>query len=407
MTRQEILIEVHRHVDDFFREKWAEFCRRVEDYAGRRNALSQRARQTYSQPSANEVEQIEKAIVEAQQQLKKAKQKHHRVSVSWQQVKEKYDRIFEENRQKYQNAKKQLPPSEMPAFLKGLNRKLISHRKKLRQLKWRWQVLDEEIPRLEYQTDVTCYWPGPSDQPPDEGYVRTGGVYGALKGDAFVRFFGCTLFWKPADLVNPASWFGLTPDSPQLELSPDDQVLHDAVVLCVAHDDAVKDQGGVPRVYVQGTYDKDRQFQCDAFVFALAKRLQSPGGDQEVQLAWHEVKDHLPPPEKPAQQNDAGKEKEHESGTEPAEEPQTHGVGGRPAKKETDRRKAPKGNRGAKPKYSDGQCKRALDEYEDLRAGGKDSKGAWNIVAEHQGFPDGEAARSGCNRYKKRPQNGN
>jgi hypothetical protein len=307
MTREEILLEVHKHIDDFFRGKWIEFREKVEKYTERCADLSQQARQAYSPPSADEAEQIGKASVEAQRQLEKAKQKRRRVSISWRQVEEKYDRIFKENRQKYHNAKKQLPPAEMPAFFKGLDRKLMPHRKKLRQLAWRWQVLDEEIPRLEYQTNVGCYSPGPSDQPPGEGYVRAGGMLGALKGDAFVRFFGCTLFWKPADLVNPASWFGLTPDSPQVKLSWDDQVLHDAVVLCVAYDDAVKDQGGVPRIYPNGTYDRRLYFRCDEFVRALAERLRQPESDVVVQSAWKGVEARLPRPEPPALRNDADK----------------------------------------------------------------------------------------------------
>jgi hypothetical protein len=109
----------------------------------------------------------------------------------------------------------------------------------------------------------------------------------------------------PNGLVNPTSWFGLptraiaagltgSRDS-EIALNPDDQVLHDAVVLSVAHDDAFKGKGCIPRIHRRGTYDKELYFECDDFVEALAKRLQPPGGDLEVQDAWDRIKPLVEP----------------------------------------------------------------------------------------------------------------
>jgi hypothetical protein len=137
---------------------------------------------------------------------------------------------------------------------------------------------------------------------PDE--IQFGSAY------VFVDILLENSFWMPNDLVNPASWFGLPPSSmaaeltyfrkSETELNPAEQVLHDAVVLSVAHDDAFKGKGSVPRIYQHGTYDRTLHFRCDDFVDALTKRLQPPDGDLEVQGAWDRIR-HLVEPNGPGQ----------------------------------------------------------------------------------------------------------
>jgi hypothetical protein len=56
--------------------------------------------------------------------------------------------------------------------------------------------------------------------------------------------------------------------------------------------------------------------------------------------------------------------------------------------------------RGRRKKYSADSCERAQAEYDELYAKTNDSKGAWNTVAEHQGFPNGDAARAACYRLR-------
>ena len=63
--------------------------------------------------------------------------------------------------------------------------------------------------------------------------------------------------------------------------------------------------------------------------------------------------------------------------------------------------------KGSPQKYSDDLCKRAQTEYDELRAKRIDSKGAWSTVAQHQGFPNGEAARAACYRYQKKAASAN
>lgn len=63
--------------------------------------------------------------------------------------------------------------------------------------------------------------------------------------------------------------------------------------------------------------------------------------------------------------------------------------------------------KGSPQKYSDDLCKRAQAEYDELRAKRIDSKGAWSTVAEHQGFPNGEAARAACYRYRAKRKSDN
>lgn len=62
---------------------------------------------------------------------------------------------------------------------------------------------------------------------------------------------------------------------------------------------------------------------------------------------------------------------------------------------------------GRRRQYSDELCQRAQGEYDELRAKGEDSKRAWSTVAEHQGFPNGDAARGACYRYQKRRRSAN
>lgn len=66
-----------------------------------------------------------------------------------------------------------------------------------------------------------------------------------------------------------------------------------------------------------------------------------------------------------------------------------------------------KRRKGSPPKYSDDLCKRAQAEYDELRAKQKDSKGAWSTVAEHPGFPNGDAARAACYRYRAKRESAN
>jgi hypothetical protein len=96
-------------------------------------------------------------------------------------------------------------------------------------------------------------------------------------------------FYRPATLVNPASWFGVIAGCPDIQiekLPPKDQNLKHTVLLSVVHDDHFKGKGAVDRIYLRGTYPKDSYFMADAFVDALATRLRQPDSDTEIGTAW-------------------------------------------------------------------------------------------------------------------------
>ncbi len=73
------------------------------------------------------------------------------------------------------------------------------------------------------------------------------------------------------------------------------------------------------------------------------------------------------------------------------------------AKKSSNRDKIP---RGRPRKHSDAKCKKAWKQFDDIYAESNDSTGAWNTVADNLDFPNGEAARKACERYRQSQNSG-
>lgn len=93
-------------------------------------------------------------------------------------------------------------------------------------------------------------------------------------------------FPVPKGTVNPALWLtGYTHLNPRLPCK-NELLLLDSVLLCVAHDVAVNK---LKRIYRLGTY-KGKYFQCDELYKDLQDKLYDKDKNEEIQLAWYDVK---------------------------------------------------------------------------------------------------------------------
>jgi len=302
MNRQEIISEVAGNLP-FFHEKWAEFCRRVEKYAGKLDDLIGKAQAEYKRQNEKNRPETQAAIAQAQEELGPAQEVLSLAGAEYEKSDREYEAAAERlaidaNRRLAQlvaqlrlgDDQSIVNPASVKQIKKEMRDALKPYQDGTNKLQCVFLAAAERFKAIQGRTDPLHYSAveAASTKSPGPGYVWTMTILEVVGGStySFVRVPLHSPFWKPADLVNPASWFGLTPDCPQMSLSPDDQVLHDAVVLCVAYDDGVRDQGGVPRIYPNGTYDRSRYFRCDEFVRALAERLRQAGSDLEVELAW-------------------------------------------------------------------------------------------------------------------------
>lgn len=245
MNRSEIIQSVHANID-FFLARWAEFSQWTEDYAAAFDALPQgppkkveAARKAADELYLAEIELAKAEVDHADARSLQAEghESQERVNPLADKMLECYRRVLE---------MKEIVESRILAcFPKGENYVQIGFR------------------------DQTFIDNPAEDHPP--GWLPPLG--------------------RPADLTNPVMWFF----GPASLLTDDQQVVRDAVLLAVLHDDCFRDKGAVPLVYLRASYPNGGRFQADRFVESLAERLRPPEAEPEIQTTWERVRPLLQP----------------------------------------------------------------------------------------------------------------